>query len=102
MIDTKGLTGAGWYFSASHRDPVRQELHGHSYEVMAWWPSEPARDAVCLQETLKGALKGLDHTTLPDELTRAESMARFIMQLVGAVRVDVSRPSERLSATVWA
>lgn len=96
------LTGAGWYFSASHFDNVRQEVHGHSYEVMAWWPARPARDAVCLQETLKGALKGFDHKTLPPELSRAEDLARAIMGLIGAVRVDISRPVERLSATVWA
>lgn len=94
-----GFTGAGWYFSASHRDPVRKELHGHSYEVVAWWPSEPPRDAVVLQHTLRTALVGFDHQTLPDELGTAEALANAIGGLLdGCVGVDVSRPSERLHA----
>jgi hypothetical protein len=98
----RSLTGAGWYFSATHRDPVRQELHGHSYEVMAYWAADPPRDALCLQLTLRDALKGFDHKTLPDELTRAEDIARAIGGLIdGCVRVDVSRPAERLRCEVW-
>jgi 6-pyruvoyl-tetrahydropterin synthase len=98
----QSLTGAGWYFSASHRDPVRQELHGHSYEVVAYWPTHPPRDAMVLQETLKGVLLGFDHKTLPDEMTRAEDIARAIGSLMdGCVRVRLMRPVERLEADVW-
>lgn len=96
------LTGAGWYFSASHRDPVRKELHGHSYEVMAYWPAQPPRDAMVLQWTLRDVLKGFDHKTLPDEMTRAEDIARAIGSLIdGCVRVRLMRPVERLEADVW-
>lgn len=97
------LTGAGWFFSASHRDPIRNELHGHSYEVVCWWPAEPPRDAMVLQEMVKTALKaGFDHKTLPDEITRAEDIARAIGGLLdGCVRVDVCRPVERLRCEVW-
>ena len=99
---TQSLTGAGWYFSASHRDPIRKELHGHSYEVTAYWPSEPPRDAMVLQWTLRDVLKGFDHVTLPDEMTRAETLARAIGSLIdGCVRVDIARPSERLRCEVW-
>lgn len=96
------LTGAGWYFSASHRDPIRQEVHGHSYEVVAWWPAEPRRDAMVLQEALKTVLRaGFDHKTLPDDLSTAEAIARAIMGLLtDCVGVDVSRPVERLHVQV--
>lgn len=97
------LTGAGWHFSASHYDNVRQELHGHSYEVVAWFRADPPRDAVVLQETLKAVLTGFDHKTLPPELSRAEDIARAVMSLlVDCVGVDVSRPVERLYARVRA
>jgi 6-pyruvoyl-tetrahydropterin synthase len=99
---SENLTGAGWYFSASHRDPIRNELHGHSYEVMVYWPAQPPRDAMVLQWTLRDVLKGFDHKTLPDTMTRAEDIAHAIGSLIdGCVRVDVSRPTERLTCTVW-
>lgn len=92
-------TGAGWYFSASHHDAVRRETHGHSYEVVAWFPASPPRDAVVLQETLKGALIAFDHKTLPDNLSRAEDLAAAIGGLIGdCVGVDISRPVERIHA----
>ena len=99
----ENLTWAGWYFCASHFDAVRQETHGHSYEVMVGWPALPARDAVILQQKLKVVLSSFDHKMLPVELTRAESIARAIISLLGdCVVVEVSRPVERLKVTVWA
>ena len=50
-------TGVGWHFSASHRDPTNGQLHGHTWEVVAWWPAEPWRDARVLQETLDSGLQ---------------------------------------------
>lgn len=100
---TQDLTWASWYFCASHRDPVRRELHGHSYEVRAYWPADPPRDAVVLQTMLKTVLEaGFDHRTLPDELTRAEALARAIGSvLTDCVRVDIYRPVERIGCEVW-
>jgi 6-pyruvoyl-tetrahydropterin synthase len=96
------LTGVGGTFSASHHDRVRQELHGHSYEVMAWWLADPPRDAAALQVTLNTILRNFDHQTLPDHQSRAEDLARAIGGLLsGCVRVDVNRPVERLKAEVW-
>ena len=89
--------GAGWYFSASHRDLIRQELHGHSYEVVAWWPADPPRDAAALQQTLKTVLTAFDHKTLPDELGTMEALAAAIGGLItDCIGVDISRPVERL------
>lgn len=97
------LTWAGWYFSASHFDEIRQETHGHSYEVMVGWPALPARDAIILQQKLKVVLGSFDHKTLPLEITRAEQIARAIMGLLGDCEVvEISRPVERLKVTVWA
>lgn len=56
------LIGAGHFFSASHRDPVRQELHGHTYEVVAWWMAQPEHDLVMLQDELKLPLSAADST----------------------------------------
>ncbi len=94
------MTGVGWFFSASHTDPVRQQLHGHSYEVVCWFDSSPPRDAVVLQEKLKVVLSAFDHTTLPPELSRAEDMAAALMQLMDCQGVQISRPVERLHASV--
>jgi 6-pyruvoyl-tetrahydropterin synthase len=96
------ISGVGWYFSASHRDPIRQELHGHTYEVVAWFPADPPRDALVLQQTLRSVLAVFDHTTLADCLGTAEVLAGAILaSLDGCVRVTVSRPSERLYAEAW-
>ncbi len=94
-------TGVGWHFSASHYDEVRRELHGHSYEVVAWFKAVPPSDAVTLQETLKGALRAFDHKTLDAPLNTAEGLARAFLRLLdGCIGVDVSRPVERLYARV--
>lgn len=91
------LTGAGWYFCASHYDDVRQELHGHTYEVVAWWPADPSQDALMLQRTLQNALAAFDHKTLPPEITRAEDLRKAIVaRLTGCVGLDIGRPVERL------
>lgn len=97
------LTGAGWWFAASHRDPRDGALHGHTWEVTAWWPAEPWRDARVLQETLKGVLVGFDHKELPPELHSGEAIAKALMSLMtDCVGVDVSRPAERIYARVRA
>ncbi len=103
MPNDKDLTWAGWHFSASHHDQVRNEVHGHSYEVMVGWPAMPARDALILQQKLKVVLGSFDHKTLPPEMTRAEQIAHAIISLLGDCSVvEISRPVERLRVTVWA
>ncbi len=92
--------GVGWYFSASHNDAVRREVHGHSYEVVCWCETDAPRDAVVLQAKLKMILAAWDHTTMPPELSRAEDMAAALMHLMECDGVTVSRPIERLHASV--
>lgn len=83
------LTGVSAIFSASHNDPVRGELYGHSYRVKAWWPADPPRDATVLQVMLKTVLRSsFDHRTLAPELSRAEALSGAIKGLLdGCVAV---------------
>jgi 6-pyruvoyl-tetrahydropterin synthase len=77
---------------------VRKELHGHSYQIIAWFESG---DAVGLQKLLGGVIRQLDHTTLPDEMTRAEDIAFWIgKRLANCKRVDANRPLEMIFARV--
>lgn len=98
------FSGVGCIFSASHFDNVRRELHGHTYEVTAWFAYDEPRDAVVLQERLRATVDGLlDHKTLPPELSRAEDMGKALMGLMdGCVGVDIARPLERIFVKVRA
>ena len=89
------LTGVGGIFSASHNSP-EGVLHGHSYEVWAWFPQADARG---LQEKLNEVLAALDHSHLSDELAWGEALAEHLArQLPNCVEVEVRRPLERSGA----
>jgi 6-pyruvoyl-tetrahydropterin synthase len=89
------LTGVGGVFSASHHSP-EGVLHGHSYEVWAWFPLADARD---LQRQLNAVLASLDHSHLDDELAWGEALAEHIAgQLPECLEVEVRRPLERIGA----
>lgn len=89
------LTGVGGVFSASHDSP-EGVLHGHSYEVWAWFPEGDARE---LQQKLRAVLERLDHTHLPDALAWGEALAEHIAgQLPGCREVEIRRPLERIGA----
>ncbi|HUE78204.1 MAG TPA: hypothetical protein VMN38_01040 [Sphingomicrobium sp.] len=89
------LTGVGGVFSASHHSP-EGVLHGHSYEVWAWFSQGDARD---VQNKLETVLAGLDHTHLADDLSWGEALAEHIaLQLPGCREVEVRRPLERIGA----
>ena len=89
------LTGVGGIFSASHNSP-EGVLHGHSYEVWAWFPQADARD---LQERLNEVLAALDHSHLSDELAWGEALAEHLArQLPNCLEVEVRRPLERIGA----
>lgn len=96
---TKKITGVGAVLCVSHNDPVRKALHGHSYEVIAWFEHDSPRDALVLQKMLEGALTGFDHKTMPPNLSRAEDIAEAILGLLDScISVEVNRPLERLYA----
>lgn len=83
--------------SASHEgeDGV---LHGHTWEIVAWYKGKP--DAVMKQRELEGYLSVFTHTILPDTMGRGEDLARYILEDLGCVKVDVNRPLERIYAQV--
>lgn len=88
------LTGVGGFFCASH-SPQGVPVHGHTWEVTAWFP---VGEAEALRETLQSFLKRFDHTHLPDSLAWGEDMAEHICHALGAVKVQVNRPLERIYA----
>ena len=91
------LTGVGGVFSASHQPPEGGDVHGHSYEVVAWF--DAGEDARVLQARLAGILQPLDHTVLPADMASGEAIARHIgRNLPGCREVQVGRPLERIYA----
>lgn len=91
------MTGVGCVFSAAHHMPEGGHLHGHSYEVVAWFLA--GEDARHLQVRLTAATQPLDHSLLPPELASGEAMAEHIgRNLDGCVEVEVRRPLERIYA----
>jgi hypothetical protein len=92
----KSLTGVGAFFSAAHRDKATESVHGHSFEVIAWW--REGRSAIELQQTLSEYLGKFDHTMLPDNLAWGEALGKQIIRDLGCVKVEINRPIERLYA----
>lgn len=88
----RGLNGVRGHFSASHKDPMTQQLHGHDYEIIAYWPSEPFRHFDVLRETLNTVLRAWDHTVMPDELWSAEEIGKALIGTLGLAKVQVNRP----------
>jgi len=96
------ITGVGAHLSAAHRDIDSGKLHGHTWEIVAWFPYKPGVNALDLQVRLKKLLAEWDHDVIPDRLATAEELAIQIgFHLMGCVAVDVSRRSDRLFAR-WA
>lgn len=85
------------HISAAHRgaDGV---LHGHTWRVRAY-RDYLGGDVVDWRGSLLAALEQLDHSQLPDKLTRAEALAEWIGVRLDASRVDVWREPEGLGAT---
>lgn len=90
------LTGVGCVFSAAHQPPEGGELHGHSYQVTAWFAA--GEDARVLQARLSGIVAELDHKVLAPELGSGEAIAEQIGKRLGCVEVEVARPLERIYA----
>lgn len=97
MSGVSTVTGVGAFFCAAHRDKQTGQLHGHTWDVIAWFKSN--KDAVTLQAELKAVLQVFDHTELPEELAWGEAIAVEIMRLLAdCVEVEVRRESERIYA----
>lgn len=92
------LSWAETHISAAHHPKGRQQLHGHTWRVRAWWRYDGS-DAVELRKALMEACAPLDHALLPDNLTRAEEIAEHLGHSLRADRVDVWRDAEQMGAT---
>jgi hypothetical protein len=93
------LTGVGGIFCAAHRDLATGSLHGHSWEVTAWFTGRP--NASHRQEQLAAILRRFDQIELAIERSWGEDTARRIADRfndTACVQVDVARPLERLYA----
>lgn len=93
------MIGVAAILCCAHRDPLRPRvgLHGHTYQVVAWFR---AGDAVALQDRLTRVVGVLDHKTMPPELARAEDIAQLLVGVLGAEDVEVNRPLEGIYAKV--
>ena len=94
------LTGAGAYFCAAHHDLQTGSLHGHTWEVEAWF--EAGNNALIQRDRLNKVLQDFDHKVLPKELSWGEAIAEHVLKsLDGCVEVKVSRPNERIFAKAF-
>lgn len=94
-IDT--MTGVGGFFCAAHRDIETGKLHGHTWEVEAWFKSKA--NAVELKDKLQNVLDEFDHKELPSHFAWGEDLAgQILMRLPDCVEVKVSRNAERIYA----
>ena len=93
----KVLTGAGSFFCAAHKD-AEGNLHGHTWEVTAWWFGAP--DVVKKQATLNAALKEFDHTVLDNSIAWGEKLGQELIRKLNCQKVEISRPLERLYAVI--
>ena len=96
------LTGVGGVLSCAHEainaDIFGGEMHGHSYEVTAWFENDEGGDVRMFQAAFFALLKTMDHKVLPPELATGEAIARRVGLLNKCVEVEVRRPLERIYA----
>lgn len=87
-------------FTAQHADRFNMtDVHQHTWNVEAFWPSEHVHDMRSYAYKLEEELKPLNGGRLPDQLAWAESLARhFAIELV-AISVRVWREGEKHAAT---
>lgn len=90
-------TGVGGFICAAHRDKNTGKLHGHTWEVEAWFKDRS--NAVELQNELQSVLAEFDHQELPDNFAWGEELASEILKrLSNCQEVKISRASERIYA----
>lgn len=102
------LTGISFILSAAHKDLTNNQLHGHTWDITAWFVYDGTDHAILLGR-LRSLLLPLDHTLLPDELAWGEPLAQYVADNLNMERrinsaasrciaVDVVRASERVYA----
>lgn len=71
------LTGARAILKADHRDQITGEVHGHEWEITAWW-RWTGTSAEIRKHQLNETIKGLQGKCLPDRIAWGENLARHI------------------------
>lgn len=90
-------TGVSGVLSVAHHSK-HGRLHGHTYEVKAWWPAD-GTDALDRQDQLNRVLKLYDHRGLGSNESTGEQLAELIAgKLEGVDEIEISRPFERIYA----
>lgn len=91
------ITGVGGFICAAHRDKDTGKLHGHTWDVEAWFKSR--NNAVELKNELQNVLNSFDHTELPEHFAWGEELAAEILRMMpDCCEVKISRNSERIYA----
>ena len=93
----KTLTGAKAFICSAHKNKAGQ-IHGHTWEVIAWWTGSPC--AVMKQKELKKYLESFDHTLLTGPVGNGEFFAKMVLEYLLCEKVEVIRSIEGLYASV--
>lgn len=96
-MSMKKLTGVSGVISAAHKSRDGN-LHGHSWQVVAWWRFNPNKSAETRRSELRHWLSSVDHGILSDDIAWGEDLAERIGHDLKAYAVDVSRPLEGIYA----
>ena len=99
---SRTLTGVGTILSAAHHDKSTGKIHGHTWEVVAWFHYD-GTDFAVRKYLLDQVVSRLDHNCLPDKIAWGEALARYIGDAINSehdscIAVDVNRPIERIYA----
>lgn len=75
--EPRKLTGARAVLKADHRDQASGVVHGHEWEITAWW-NWTGTSAEIRQHQLESTLKHFQGNCLPDRLAWAENLAAYV------------------------
>jgi 6-pyruvoyl-tetrahydropterin synthase len=99
------LTGVSRTLNASHRDQATGQVHGHTWEIKAWFIYN-GTDVAVRKYQLDEAVRGYEHTCLPDSVAWGERLAESICRAINAdyeknrpcAAVEVNRPMDGVFA----
>lgn len=100
------LTGARAILKATHRDQATGEVHGHEWEITAWW-RWTGTSAEIRRYQLDETLQPLQGKCLADSIAWGEPLAKHIADNMengwtcgdpNCVMVEIARHKERLYA----
>lgn len=95
------LSGVGAVLRAEHRNRTTGKVHGHEWEVRAWFYYD-GTDAEIRKYQLEEALRPYQGTCLPDALAWAEQMVAWLAAVLNGGadcrRATISRHQEMLYA----